>query len=311
MPESNFDPHCKLKDEQTPATLLEEVAKDSRICDRCLGRLVATVGHGVNNATRGRLVRKALSLKDKGGEDPCTVCRDLFDELDNFVTLVCAALEDYQFENFLVGSRVDEDIKTTEEALWSKVGASYCEPIKTEVNRRVGKRVGEKLGIMVEFENPDIVAIIDTRFDSVEVQVSPLFILGRYRKKSRIIPQTRWPCRQCRGKGCDHCDGTGKMYPTSVEEEIGRVILDATKGEEHFFHGMGREDIDARMLGNGRPFILEVRAPRIRSIDLGEHQDRINTRSEYVEVRLLRSAARSEIATLKEAVPDKLYEVRT
>ena len=41
-------------------------------------------------------------------------------------------------------------------------------------------------------------------------------------------------------------------------------------GKEHFFHGMGREDIDALCLGEGRPFVLELSEPRIRDIDLDE-----------------------------------------
>jgi len=34
-------------------------------------------------------------------------------------------------------------------------------------------------------------------------------------------------------------------------------------------HGMGREDVDARMLGRGRPFIIEIKEPRRRHFDLG------------------------------------------
>ena len=33
----------------------------------------------------------------------------------------------------------------------------------------------------------------------VDVDVRPIFLHGRYRKVSRGIPQTRWPCRACRG----------------------------------------------------------------------------------------------------------------
>ena len=122
----------------------------------------------------------------------------------------------------------------------------------------------------VEFKNPQVVALVDTRFADVSVDIAPIFIAGRYNKFSREIPQTIWPCRVCHGKGCDHCHGKGKMYDTSVQEIIGDVALEMTGGREHFFHGMGREDIDARMLGDGRPFVLEISSPRTRHIDLDE-----------------------------------------
>ena len=115
--------------------------------------------------------------------------------------------------------------------------------IKAELNgdRPSGARRGK-----VDFTSPDVVALVDTRFGNVELNIAPLFIYGRYRKHSREIPQTRWPCRMCRGKGCKRCGGIGKMYQTSVQELIGDPLVRQFEGKDHFFHGMGREDIDAR-----------------------------------------------------------------
>lgn len=122
----------------------------------------------------------------------------------------------------------------------------------------------------VEFKNPQVVACVDTRFADVTLSISPIFIAGRYVKYSRKIPQTIWPCNICHGKGCDHCHDHGKMYPTSVQEIIGDIAVKMSNGKKHFFHGMGREDIDARMLGEGRPFVLEISDPHIRDINLHE-----------------------------------------
>src|SRR5207247_6190230 len=59
------------------------------------------------------------------------------------------------------------------------------------------------------------------------------------------------------------------MYPTSVEEVIANEVLRESGGTGHALHGMGREDVDARMLGRGRPFIIEIKEPRRRHFDLG------------------------------------------
>jgi len=160
----------------------------------------------------------------------------------------------------------------------------------------------------VEFKNPQVVALVDTRFADVTLDIAPVFIAGRYNKFSREIPQTIWPCRVCHGKGCDHCHGAGKMYPTSVQEIIGDIALEMTGGQEHFFHGMGREDIDACMLGDGRPFVLEISQPRYRNIDLDELERRAN-QGELAAYNNLRFVQREAVERYKAAASDKVYHV--
>ncbi|EQD50380.1 THUMP domain protein, partial [mine drainage metagenome] len=121
---------------------------------------------------------------------------------------------------------------------------------------------------------------------------------------------THWPCRRCRGRGCDTCHGTGKTYPTSVEELVGAPLLEATGAEATRFHGMGREDIDARMLGRGRPFVLELLRPRRRTLDLAALAPEIGRRAEgRVEVDGLVSVEAAEVVRVKEAAPEKSYRV--
>ena len=90
------------------------------------------------------------------------------------------------------------------------------------------------------------------------------------------------------------------MYSESVEELASKPLLEATQGEAEFFHAAGREDIDARMLGNGRPFIIEISKPKKRLIDLKKIQEQINERSEgKVEVLDLYFASRDNVRHLK------------
>ena len=62
-----------------------------------------------------------------------------------------------------------------------------------------------------------------------------------------------------------------------MEELSSKQLLEATQGEDIFFHASGREDIDARMLGSGRPFVIEVSKPKKRFIDLKQIEDQVNT----------------------------------
>jgi tRNA pseudouridine synthase 10 len=117
----------------------------------------------------------------------------------------------------------------------------------------------------------------------------------------RGIPQTRWPCGNCGGKGCKECDFTGKQYKSSVEELISPPFIEAAKAKDSKFHGAGREDIDVKMLGTGRPFILELMNPKIRSLNLEQLKKEVNERNKgKIEVSDLRISNKQEVITIKE-----------
>ncbi|KAJ6399683.1 hypothetical protein OIU77_020271 [Salix suchowensis] len=79
---------------------------------------------------------------------------------------------------------------------------------------------------------------------------APMYFGGRYLKFSRNVSQTRWIIDDER------------MGEASIEEIIGGNILPMCQGESYKFHAAGREDIDVRMLGSGRPFLVEVQNAR-------------------------------------------------
>jgi tRNA pseudouridine synthase 10 len=82
-------------------------------------------------------------------------------------------------------------------------------------------------------------------------QRSPQYIGGRYLKLQRGLPQSPWIM------------GGIRKGKSSVQEELAAAILPGAKADSYAFMSSGREDIDVRMLGSGRPFALEVRNPRV------------------------------------------------
>jgi tRNA pseudouridine synthase 10 len=67
-----------------------------------------------------------------------------------------------------------------------------------------------------------------------------------------------------------------------------------------FFHASGREDIDARMLGAGRQFIVELSKPKKRFIDLKAVAEAINVGAVgKVEVSELQFATKDKVRRLK------------
>ena len=280
------------------------------LCDRCLGRMFGKLGTCMTNDVRGRMIREALAERgvDAPADEFCPLCENVFDLVGRFAEAAAEKVNEVESDNFLIGTKVEPEVAKREREIVEELGLESAEGIKSELNREIGKIAIQSIHRPVEFKNPQVVACVDTRFADVALDIAPLFIAGRYNKYSREIPQTIWPCRVCHGKGCDHCHRKGKMYETSVQEIIGDIAVKMTGGKEHFFHGMGREDIDARMLGDGRPFVLEISDPKVRNIDLDELARRANE-NQLAGFRELHFAKREAVERYKGAASDKVYRV--
>ncbi|MFW3147119.1 MAG: tRNA pseudouridine(54/55) synthase Pus10, partial [Thermoplasmatota archaeon] len=248
-------------------------------------------------------------LSDVDIDGGCYICQDLFRDLDALAALIMERIDDQEFRTFQVGTKVDPGTAERERLVWELTEPTSAEPIKEEINREVGKILGPMMPDK-EFsrDDPEVTFIIDPIFRVVKVQRKPLFIYGRYNKFVRGIPQTRWECKKCRGRGCTNCNGKGKMYEISVEELIGGPFLKEAGAANFKLHGMGREDIDVKCLGTGRPFILEISEPAVRTLDIDAIGSEIGHNSGgKVEVRDLRQTSRSEVALVKEGSSLKRY----
>ncbi|HUW66793.1 MAG TPA: tRNA pseudouridine(54/55) synthase Pus10 [Candidatus Nanoarchaeia archaeon] len=309
------------------------------ICDHCMGRLFANLSTGLTNDQRGAAVKLALvldadqkykdssddsllkllapssvharkSLKIEDIQKKCWVCNALFEELDTWAKKVVKAVEGFEFNTFVVGTKPSGLLIENEEILWATSRTRWAEQLKTEMNREVGKRVEALLGKNASMKLPEITAILNITQGTVDLEVRSLFIFGRYRKIIRGIPQTRWPCRECGGSGCERCDFTGRMYPESVDELIRPEVMAATGAIDTVFHGAGREDIDALMLGKGRPFVVEAVQPIRRRIDLTRLQHKVNRHADgKIEVLGLKFVTRSAVEAIKQAKADKVYRI--
>jgi tRNA pseudouridine synthase 10 len=312
------------------------------LCDHCLGRQFALLGYSIENIDRGRALKLSLTLQastlnsSKNAEGikrlkilatngfsreaqetlqhlkkrvpkkiqskTCFLCEDRFQLLDDLMQKALIKLADYEYTTFLVGVELPVAVEEREDEFKAAFEVGYGESIRHEFGRVLGKGIAEKTGKSAEYKKPDIVVIINPFAEHVRLQVNPLFVAGRYRKLVRDIPQSKWFCSSCRGKGCEKCGWTGKMYPESVEELASTPFLEAAEGEKTAFHASGREDIDARMLGSGRPFVLEISKPKKRFLDLKKLGDAVNTSAKgRVEVSNLRFTNKDVVRKLKKA----------
>jgi tRNA pseudouridine synthase 10 len=299
------------------------------LCEACLGRLVADRSFGLTNGERGTALRTAVALADdepfesfeSGEEDECWVCEGECSRYDVWAERAAEALSRVEFSTYQVGTRAPPLIEENDALLRAEAGLpeDSGESFKSEYNREVGKRLGLLTDTEVDFERPDVLCTLDVQRETAEVQVNPAFLYGRYRKLERGVPQTDWPCSACGATGkelahggeqpCSECGGSGYRYENSVESLTAPFAREAMDGSEGVFHGAGREDVDARMLGTGRPFVVEVKHPRVRDVDPATVEAAINDGSSPVEVEGLRRAAHTMVARVKELDASKTYSL--
>jgi tRNA pseudouridine synthase 10 len=312
------------------------------LCDHCLGRQFALLGHGIENDERGKAIKLALTLnahasalskckesiktlkilatngfsqiaKDvlkktkkripiRNFPETCFLCEDKFNSINGLAKRAFKKLKDYEYSSFLVGIELPVTVEEREDEFKAEFEVSYGENMRNEFGRLIGKKIVEYSGKTVEFKKPEIVVLVNPLAEEIRLQVNPLFVAGRYKKLVRGIPQSKWFCSNCRGKGCEKCDWTGKMYPDSVEEIIEKPFLKMTGSEKASFHASGREDIDARMLGTGRPFVIEISQPKKRFLDLRKMEEAVNACAEgKVTVSDLQFADKDDVRRLKRA----------
>ncbi|HJW96745.1 MAG TPA: tRNA pseudouridine(54/55) synthase Pus10 [archaeon] len=293
----------------------KEILQKGHICDNCLGRQFGQILSGMTNKERGRALRTALALEYavkpfpteksnfsmfnfRKGKNPetkeksrqCFVCGGLFESLEKWAEQAAKKLQAVECRTFVVSTSLSVSLIRLEEALWEEIGIEHCEPIKSEINRELGKLVAGRTGKEPDEGKPDVGILLDLERGRLDMQINPVYVYGRYQKLVRGIPQTKW-----------------EMYKETVEDIIAKPFMRESGGRDHAMHASGREDIDARCL-DWRPFVLEIGSPMKRTFDLRKMEAEVN-RTRKVRVSGLRYSDRKEVVAVKSLMPDKSYRV--
>lgn len=267
-----------------------------------------------STAAQKVLENEGLNYKKPEINPTCYLCNEIFLDLQKYVTEAISKLKEYEFNSFLVGTEIDSQIVNREDIFKAKLNLLHAESFKSHFNREIGKLLLKLLHKPPDFANPDITIVFSLKFKSFNFYflIRSLFIYGKYNKFVRNIPQTHWNCRACNGKGCQMCKFSGKQYMTSVEELISPEFIKQSYSTKSKFHGAGREDIDAKMLGEGRPFILELKNCKIRTLNLEKLQKKVNKKNKRkIKISELRYTNKNQVKTIKANAEKarKLYRV--
>ncbi len=293
------------------------------LCDHCLGRLFAKLGLDLRNDERGKAIKTLLQMilhqelreekinKEElrkyalNAGDPitrlyqkifeekitsltCYICNNKLSQeyFEELAEKIASLLNEYNAYTFILGVSVPQELVLREIEVSGIIGLETSESIKNEIKREVGKIIKYKYGFEPDFTYPDVTAIIDYVTNEIRLVVNPILIEGRYWKRGRNISHTIWVSRT----------GT-REYPYSLEEFFNDRLKEVFEAERIILHASGREDVDARMLGTGRPMVLEIKNPRFRYVDL----DLVNEllKSTLIEAVIHGKSSRLRIEYLK------------
>ena len=282
--------------------------------DKELGKAIVKRVAGFGMFEPAKLLAEQYSV-DYDSDTSCFLCAfdgiSVFEKIPMIANRMIGLSRDFEFSTFLVGSVPIPVLAERQDELSAKYSILYSETLKSHINRELGIYMQKVLEKEVDFEKPDVVFVYAMEQDEIRVQINPIFIYGRYNKLVRGIPQSRWDCKKCKGKGCKDCGGTGRKYPDSISEYVGVPAQLLVDGSKFKFHAAGREDIDVLMLGDGRPFVIEISEPRMRTLDLDQLAIDINDNANgKIEVHGLEMADRLTLQKLKETAANNVKEYR-
>ncbi len=309
-----------------------EILREHPLCDECLGRQFAGLMKGFTNKERGAALKKTVvmhlielikknqenalktleAIASSLGEEydetleeigikptrkTCWLCNGKLNEWIKLYKIAVQELRERRIDSFVVGVRMTKELIMKEDMLWRKHGITTGESIKSEVKREIGKKITAETGIQPDFNEPGAIVYLDTQLESISVKTNPLLLKGRYLKTGRNISQTTWITRK------------GERYYKLSVEEMASVINEYYLGERVILHASGREDIDARMLGNGRPMVIEIKNPYTRRTPISLLNMLINRRNKWGKFVIEGKTDRETVREIKttDSLKQKIY----
>lgn len=122
------------------------------------------------------------------------------------------------------------------------------------------------------------------KLEKITVNGPTIFVAGRYRKLTRSLSQTPWILK---GK---------RMMDESVSEIIIENVATyfGVSVDKVIFSSSGREDVDVRCLGKGRPFVLEIPDARKSTLprNIAGNMEFLVEKSQKVSIRDLQLVKR-------------------
>ena len=227
-----------------------KISKEYDLCENCFRRLFS----------------KKFRKKPAKTISKCFICKNVFSNLTFYVDKMLEISSEHEFSSFVTGAILKPSYVDRDDFLRSKYKLKGVDSLKTELTRTISVKFHKKTKKKIDFQNPDVTFTLNFKDDTCEIRSKPVFLFGRYTKKSRDFPQKQKPCENCKGKGCVTCNKHGISDFNSVEGKISKFIFAKFGASQLKITWIGGEDKTSLVKGRGRPFFLKLIDPKKRKI---------------------------------------------
>jgi len=157
------------------------------LCNHCLGRQFAFLGHGMENEERGRILKNVLvmeaqalvrfkkeegvrilkilatngfskqaeealrkirsSISKKAFPKTCFICENFFETVDDLAKKAIEKLNEYEYNSFLVGIELPVRVEEREDEVRARFNVEYGESIKLEFGRLLSAKLALYRGV--------------------------------------------------------------------------------------------------------------------------------------------------------------------
>lgn len=204
---------------------------------------------------------------------------------------------DYEYNTFLIGTSLAAQFIEREDEIRAILKIRGMISIKQHITSAIRKKFRVLTKASEKFDKPDILITVNISQDSsynITTKSRSILASGRYTKNERGIYQ-----RSPKSQEIIQLNDI-RQFHLSIEDIISRKVLAATMGSDVRFNWIGSEDKDSLVLGNGRPFFVEILDPRKRSFrnnSLIIEEGRIIARLAILDTGYPRSGTRTRTIT--------------
>jgi len=305
----------------------EKILERYPLCDRCLGRLFAGLGAGLSNLERGRAIKLllAMGLHEEASRDPqgargrlelysanagepfatlyrriygqdppkqvpCYICGGRVEELiGHWVKRVGEVLRGMGYTRFILGVKPPEGSPEAEEEVARAFSLQHWESIKNELKREIGKGVMRAYGFVPDFDDPEVMLVLDIPRSSIEAVIPSLTLNARLVKLVRGYSVRRRPGGR------------------SIEDLASKSL--SSLGEGVSISIAVRDTSRYRILGGGCYTVIEIRSPKPGRRDIAEAMKALNSSPNAYMVEVMGRGRRRDAEELAGRVKRIVYRI--
>ena len=107
--------------------IASQILKKNYLCDSCLGRLFSKKLNLSSNRLLGKKLKRNINTSSK----KCYICKNLLDNLKQFLDLMLESSSNYGYSSFVLGAMIQPSVIDRDDYLRSKYRLRGIDSVKT------------------------------------------------------------------------------------------------------------------------------------------------------------------------------------